>query len=331
MTPAATPTDALRGKRILVTGGAGFIGSHLVDQLTREPVREILVLDNFVRGSRENLRAAMTDKRVRVIEGSITDTKLLGTLMQGMDYVAHLAALWLYDCEKYPRTALEVNAVGTYNVVEAAQEARVAKLVYSSSASVYGEAVSVPMSEEHPFNNRTMYGATKIAGEQFLRAFSDRHGLRYIGLRYMNVYGPRLQYEGDYVSLVMNVLNRIGKGVPPTIFQDGSQVYDFTYVDDAARANILALTCEASDEFVNIGTGIGTTVKDLVHRLLEETGSDLAPEYCPKERVLVAHRVGSTQRAEAVLGFRAHTPLQDGLASTVRWWKEVALASTGTT
>jgi UDP-glucose 4-epimerase len=315
------PQEALRGKRILVTGGAGFIGSHLVDQLTQEPLREIVVLDDFVRGTHENLKTAMTDERVRVVEGSITDRVLLHDLMQGIDYVAHLAALWLYDCERYPRTALEVNVVGTYNVVEAAHEAGVAKLVYSSSASVYGEAVSIPMSEEHPFNSRTMYGATKIAGEQFLRAFYGKHRLDYVGLRYMNVYGPRLQYEGSYVSVVMNVLNRIRQGAPPIIFGDGSQVYDFTYVDDAARANILALASSASDEFINVGTGVGTTINDLVYRLLEATGSVLVPEYRPQEKSLVARRVGSTHRAEELLGFRARMPLRDGLASTVRWWK----------
>lgn len=321
-TQSASSQDPLRDARVLVTGGAGFIGSHVVDQLLLRPVREVVVLDDFSRGSRANLVAASADSRLQVVEGSVTDLDLVRSLMRGTDCVAHMAALWIYDCEKHPRTALEVNAVGTYNVVEAAQEAGVEKLVYSSSASVYGEAVSIPMSEQHPLNNRSMYGATKIAGEQFLRAFGAKHGLRYIGLRYMNVYGPRLQFQGEYVSVVMNVLNRIGRGERPVIYRDGTQVYDFTYVDDAARANLLALTTNRSDEFINVGTGIGTSVNDLVALLLDVAGSDLAPEYRPDGSVLVARRVGSTRRAYEVLGFQAGILLEDGVPPTVRWWAE---------
>ena len=178
--------------RAVVTGGAGFVGSHIVDQLTREPVREIVVLDNFVRGTRANLERAERDPRVRIVEGSITDLPLLSELMAGADYVFHLAALWLFECVHQPRSALEVNVGGTFNVIEAAQAAGVKKVVYSSSASVYGDALFTPMTEEHPFNNRTMYGATKIAGEQFFRAFYEQHPLDYVGLRYMNIYGPRM-------------------------------------------------------------------------------------------------------------------------------------------
>jgi nucleoside-diphosphate-sugar epimerase len=181
----------IEGSRILAIGGAGFVGSHLVDQLTNEAVREIVVLDNFVRGTRGNLHRAMQDDRVRLVEGSIADLELLRRLMQDTDYVFHLAALWLYECVYQPREALEVNVVGTYNVIETAQQAGVKKVVYSSSASVYGDALVTPMTEKHPFNNRTMYGATKIAGEQFCRAFYEQHGLNYVGLRYMNIYGPR--------------------------------------------------------------------------------------------------------------------------------------------
>ncbi|HEY6118854.1 MAG TPA: NAD-dependent epimerase/dehydratase family protein, partial [Pyrinomonadaceae bacterium] len=254
----------LKDARVLVIGGAGFVGSHLVDQLIKEPVREIIVLDNFVRGTRANLRNAVQDDRVTVVDGSITDLKLLGELMQGTDCVFHLAALWLFECVHQPRSALEVNVVGTFNVMEAAQQAGVKKVVYSSSASVYGDAVFTPMTEDHPFNNRTMYGATKIAGEQFFRAFYEQHKLDYVGLRYMNIYGPRMDYKGTYVSVIMKVLDRIDQGLSPVIFGDGSQAYDFVHVADVARANILAMKSDAKDEFFNVGMGVKTTIDELV-------------------------------------------------------------------
>lgn len=312
----------LKDSRVLVIGGAGFVGSHIVDQLTEEPVREIVVLDNFVRGTRTNLQHAVKDERVQVVEGSVTDLDLLGQLMEGTDYVFHLAALWLGECVEQPRSALEVNVIGTFNVMEAAQKAGVKKVVYSSSASVYGDALFTPMTEEHPFNNRTMYGATKIAGEQFFRAFYEQHKLDYAGLRYMNIYGPRMDYKGTYVSVIMKVLDRIDQGQPPLIFGDGSQAYDFIHVEDVARANILALKSDATDEFFNVGMGIKTSINELTQMLLEITGSDLRPEYRPQEQMFVTHRVGSTEKAEQLLGFRAGIPLAEGLRSVVEWRRQ---------
>ena len=309
----------LDGSRILVVGGAGFLGSHIVDQLTETGAREIIVLDDFVRGTRANLADAVRDPRVQVVEGSITDIALLRSLMAGTDYVFHLAALWLYECVHEPRSALEVNVVGTFNVIETAQEAGVKKVVYSSSASVYGDAAFTPMTEDHPFNNRTMYGATKIAGEQFFRAFYEQHRMDYVGLRYMNIYGPRMDYKGTYVSVIMKVLDRLDEGLPPLIFGDGSQAYDFVHVADVARANILAMQADATDEFFNIGIGVKTTIAELVDLLLAITGSDQTPEYRPQEQMFVTHRVGSTEKAEELLGFRATLPLDDGLRSVVEW------------
>ena len=309
----------LENSRILLIGGAGFVGSHIVDQLLDKPVREIVVLDNFVRGSQENLRTAAQDERVKIVDGSLLDTDLLDELMKGTDYVFHLAALWLYECVHEPRSAVEVNIVGTFNVIEAAQRAGVKKVVYSSSASVYGDALETPMTEEHPFNNRTTYGATKIAGEQLFRAFNEQHGLDYVGLRYMNVYGPRMDYKGTYVSVIMKVLDKIEAGEAPQIFGDGSQAYDFVHVSDVARANILALTSDATDVNLNVGTGIKTTIKELVDALLEITGSDVEPEYLPQEQMFVTHRVGSTELAEELTGFRAEIPYREGLRSVVAW------------
>ena len=315
----------LDGARILVIGGAGFLGSHIVDQLTETTAREIVVLDNFVRGTHSNLSKAVEDPRVSVVEGTVTDVALLRRLMDGTDYVFHLAALWLYECVHQPRSAIEVNVVGTYNVIETAADAGVKKVVYSSSASVYGDAAFTPMTEDHPFNNRTMYGATKIAGEQFFRAFNEQRGLNYAGLRYMNIYGPRMDYKGTYVSVIMKVLDRIDAGEPPVIFGDGSQAYDFVHVSDVARANILAMQADASDEFFNVGIGVKTTIRELVDRLLEITGSDLEPEYRPQEQMFVTHRVGSTEKAEELLGFRAAIPLDAGLRSVVAWRREDAV------
>jgi len=309
----------LEDSRVLVIGGAGFVGSHIVDKLASEPVAEIRVLDNFIRGTRRNLENALHDTRVSVIEGSITDRNLLRGVMVDIDYVFHLAALWLYECLHQPRSALEVNVDGTFNVVETAQQAGVKKVVFSSSASVYGDALAIPMTEDHPFNNRTMYGAAKIAGEQFFRANYEQNGMDYVGLRYMNIYGPRMDYKGAYVSVIMKVLDRIEQGLPPVVFGDGSQSYDFIHVDDAARANVLALKSDATDEFFNIGKGTRTTINELVRILLDITGSDLEPEYRPQEQMFVCHRVGSTDKAERMLGFRAEIPLREGLESLVSW------------
>jgi nucleoside-diphosphate-sugar epimerase len=309
----------LDDSRILVIGGAGFVGSHIVDQLLREPVREIVVLDNFVRGTQDNLSAAAHDERLTIVDGSLLDSDLLEHLMSGTDYVFHLAALWLYECVHEPRSAVEVNIVGTFNVIEAAQAAGVRKVVYSSSASVYGDAVETPMTEDHPLNNRTTYGATKIAGEQLFRAFNEQHGLDYVGMRYMNIYGPRMDYKGTYVSVIMKVLDKIEAGEAPQIFGDGSQAYDFVHVSDVARANILALTSDATDVNLNVGTGIKTTIRQLVDALLEVTGADVEPEYLPQEQMFVTHRVGSTELAEKLTGFRAEIPYREGLRSVVEW------------
>ena len=286
------------------------------------------MLDNFVRGTRENLERAVADPRVRVVDGSITELELVRSLMEPCDYVFHLAALWLHECVHEPRKALEVNVGGTYNVAEAARDSGVRKVVYSSSASVYGDAVAIPMTEEHPFNNRTMYGATKIAGEQFFRAFHAQDGLDWVGLRYMNVYGARMDYLGTYVSVIMKVLDRIDAGERPVIFGDGSQTYDFVHVADVARANVLALDSDATDALFNVGMGVKTTINELVSQLLEITGSNLEPEYRPEEQMFVTHRVGSTENAEGSLGFRAAIALEEGLRSVVEWRREHQRAST---
>ena len=309
----------LNGTRIVLIGGAGLVGSHIVDQLIDEPVAEIVVFDNFLRGTRANLARAAASPKLMIIEGSMTDRAAVADAVAGADGVFLLASLWLGECVSDPRLAWEVNTLGTWNVVEACREAGVKRIVYSSSASVYGNAVVTPMTEEHPFNNRTTYGATKIANEQMLRAIYEQHGLPYIGMRYMNIYGPRMDYHGTYVSVIMKVLDRIFAGERPVIFGDGSQVYDFIHVADVARANILGMRAECADEHFNIGMGEGTSINELVRLLLELTGSRLTPEYRPEAQSFVTHRIGSTEKAERLLGFRAAITLRDGLRSVLEW------------
>lgn len=303
----------------MVIGGAGFVGSHIVDQLLAEQPAEVIVYDNFVRGTRANVQQAASDPRVRIVNASITDIPTLRRELEGVDGIFHLAALWLGECVDTPRAAVDVNIVGTYNVIEAARDLGIKRVVYSSSASVYGDAITVPMTEEHPFNNRTMYGATKIAGEQMFRAIYEQTKLPYVGYRYMNIYGPRMDYKGTYVSVIMRVLDRIAEGKAPVIFGDGSQSYDFVYVTDIARANILGMKSDVADEFFNIGMGVRTTINEMVDMLLELTGSNLKPEYKPQEKMFVQHRIGSTEKAERLLGFKANVPLIDGLREVVQW------------
>ncbi len=305
--------------RIMLIGGAGLIGSHIVDQLVDEPVQEIVVFDNFLRGRRANLERASRSPKVRIVDASMTDREALTRELAGIDGVFLLASLWLGECVNDPRQAWEVNTIGTWNVVEACRAAGVKRIVYSSSASVYGNALFTPMTEDHPFNNRTTYGATKIANEQMFRAIYEQHGLPYIGMRYMNIYGPRMDYQGTYVSVIMKVLDRIFAGQPPVIFGDGSQVYDFIHVADAARANVLGMKAECADENFNVGMGVGTSIKELVEILLELTDSTLRPEFKPEAQSFVTHRIGSTEKAERLLGFRATTSLRDGLRSVVEW------------
>lgn len=309
----------LEGRRVLLIGGAGLIGSHIVDKLIDTPVAEIVVFDNLVRGTRANLEPALKSPKVKLVEGSMTDRAALDVVMAGVDGVFLLASLWLGECVNEPRSAWEVNTLGTWNVIEAARAHGVKRIVYSSSASVYGNAVVTPMTEGHPFNNRTTYGATKIANEQMFRAIYEQHRLPYVGMRYMNIYGVRMDYEGTYVSVIMKVLDKIFAGERPVIFGDGSQVYDFIYVEDAAAANVLAMQAECADEFFNVGMGLGTSINELVTELIALTGSTLTPEYRAEAQSFVTHRIGSTEKAERLLGFRATTPLREGLKKVVEW------------
>jgi UDP-glucose 4-epimerase len=311
----------IRGKSVLVIGGAGFIGSHVVDELLREDVRQVIVYDNFARGSLSNLEEALRDPRVRIFEagGDILQSDVLNAAAAESDQVVHLAALWLLQCYDYPRAAFDVNIRGTFNVLEACRDHGIERLVYSSSASVYGDAVEIPMTEDHPFNNRTFYGATKIAGEAMCRAFADRYGLSYAGLRYMNVYGARQDYKGTYIAVIMKILDRLDQGLPPVLYGDGEQAYDFIYVSDCARANVCALRSDATDRFYNVGSGTRTSLRELCTLILEMTGSTLPIQYEPGGKTFVTNRIGSTERAERDLGFRTSVELRAGLQRLIEW------------
>ncbi len=314
----------LKGKNILVIGGAGFIGSHIVDQLLKEDINKVIIYDNFVRGTRDNIEQALRDPRCKVFEigGDITQNDILNSAMKDIDAVIHLAALWLLQCYDYPRAAFETNIRGTFNVLEACRDNKIKRLIYSSSASVYGDAIEIPMTEDHPFNNRTFYGATKIAGEAMTRAFNERYGLNYIGLRYMNVYGSRQDYKGTYVAVIMKILDRIDEGLPPVVYGDGSQSYDFIYVEDVAKANILGLKAEVTDQFYNIGMGTKTSIKEICEMILKLKNSNLQIEYHPQGKTFVTNRIGSTEKAEKDLGFKASIQLEEGLKKLIDWREE---------
>ncbi len=313
----------LRGRRVLVIGGGGFIGSHVVEELLVEDVEEVIVYDNFCRGVRENLEIALSDSRCRIFEtgGDILQTEILNTAMKGADGVVHLAALWLLQCYEYPQAAFEVNVRGTFNVLQACVDNNVKRLVYSSSASVYGDAIEEPMTEEHPYNNWTFYGATKIAGEQMMKAFHSRFGLSGVGLRYMNVYGARQDYRGAYIAVMMRILDNLDRGEAPVVFGDGSQSYDFIYVTDTARANVCALKCEVPIGFFNVGRGIKTSIKSLTELILRIVGSDKAMRFEPSGQTFVSNRVGDPRAAERDLGFVWRVDLEEGMKLLIDWRK----------
>jgi UDP-glucose 4-epimerase len=314
----------IRGKKLVVIGGAGLIGSHTVDLLTSEDVGEIVIYDNFVRGTAENLAAVLSDPRVKIYQagGDICQTDILKAALKGADGVFHFAALWLLQCHDFPRAAFDVNIGGTFNVLEACLEQRVKRLVYSSSASVYGDAVEEPMTEDHPFNNKNFYGATKICGEAMARAYHYRYGLNIVGLRYMNVYGPRQDYRGAYIAVIMKMLDAIDRGEGPTILGDGSEAFDFVAVEDCGRANLCAMRADKVDRFYNVGTGTRTSLKELAEMLLDLTGSNQPIKFAPRSQAtLVRNRIGSAKRATEEIGFTAQIKLDEGLIRLIDWRK----------
>lgn len=311
----------LQGARVLVTGGAGLVGSHIVDQLVDEDVAEVVVLDNLTRGRHENLEAARTRGRVTLREDDIRDVAAVRQAMVGIDAVFHQAAIRITQCAEQPRTAIEVLVDGSYNVLEAAAAAKVSRVVAASSASVYGEPRYIPIDEDHPFENRTLYGAAKVANEQMLRAFHEMYGLPYVALRYFNVYGPRMDAYGVYTEVMIRWLDRIKAGEPPLIFGDGAQSMDFVYVTDVAAANIAAMKSDVMEDVFNVATGIETSLAELAALMLEAMGRpDLRPEHREARKVNgVRRRLGDTTRARERLGYTARVGLAEGLQGLSAW------------
>ena len=315
----------IKDSKILVIGGAGFIGSFVVTELLKHPVKEVVIYDNFARGNKQHLQEQLKDERCSIFPfgGDIREIDILDTAVQGKDYVISLAAMWLLHCKDYPRTAFDVNIAGTFNVFEACVKHKVKKLIWSSSASVYGDALELPMTEEHPFNNKNFYGASKIAGEAMATAFNDRYGLKIIGLRYMNVYGPHQDQTAAYTGVVPIMLNKIEANEAPSINGDGSQAYDFVYVEDVSRANVQALLSDQDFGMYNVGTEVQTTINELCEMILKLKESDLKVQYNPYSeddaRSMVKNRIGSRVKAEQELGFKYKYELKEGLQKLIEW------------
>lgn len=322
--PAAMLPDPLAGTRCLVTGGAGFVGSHIVDLLVAQGCREVVVIDDMVRGRPANLAAALRSGRVRLVQGDIRDAALMRDLIAGTDTVFHQAALRITHCAQEPRAAFEVMVAATYDLVEECVRARVRKVVMASSASVYGMADAFPTTErQHPYDNRTLYGAAKAFAEGLLRSFNDMHGLPYVCLRYFNVYGPRMDIHGRYTEVLVRWMERLARGQPPIVFGDGLQTMDMIHVEDVARANILAAQSSASDVALNVGSGTETSLLDLAHLLARIMGQPrLQPEFQPARAVNpVPRRLADTRAAQQSIGFVARIPLEEGMAGLVEWWR----------
>lgn len=311
-------------RRYLITGGAGLIGSYITEQLVRNGAEEVIVLDNFSRGKMENLEFAATNSTVKIIKGDIRNKELVFSALNGVDVIFHQAAIRITQCAEDPRLALEVLVDGTFNVLEAAVKAGVKKIVSASSASVYGLAEEFPTKERHhTYNNRTIYGAAKSFNEALLRSYHEMYGIDYVALRYFNVYGPRMDIYGAYTEVLVRWMERIEAGKPPLILGDGLQTMDFVYVEDVARANILAAHADVTDDVFNIASGVETSLNDLAYALLEIMGSDQIPENGRQRKVNpVPRRLADVSKSQRLLGFKAEVFLEEGLSRLVKWWRK---------
>jgi UDP-glucose 4-epimerase len=310
--------------RALITGGAGLIGSHITDQLIAEGVEEIVILDNLTRGRMKNIESAMASGRVQLMEGDIRDMNLVRKAMDGTEIVFHEAAIRITHCAEDPRLAHDVLATGTFNLIEAANAAKVKRFVSASSASIYGQAEEFPTNEKHHgYGNRTIYGATKMYSEGLLRSFNEMYGLNYVALRYFNVYGPRMDAYGVYTEVMIRWMEKLSKGEPCVIHGDGSQTMDFVYVEDIARANLMAANSSVTDDVINIASGTETSLTELAQTLGSVMGVDMEPEYGPARKATpVWRRLADVRKAEQMIGFKAKFSMEEGLRCLVKWWSQ---------
>ncbi len=313
----------VEGAKILVTGGCGLIGSTTIDQLLREDVQKIVIFDNLVRGSMHNVAEILKDRRVELIKGDIRDVEHTRRVTEGMDAVIHMAAIRITACAENPREAMEVMCNGSFNVVEAAHLAGVKRIVCASTASIYGLADNFPTTEkDHPYNNRTWYGASKIMLEGLLRSFNDMYGTEYCAFRYFNVYGPRMDIHGKYTEVLIRWMERIEAGQPPLILGDGKTSMDFIYIDDIAAANVAGLKSDVSDEVFNVASGVETNLNELAEALMNVMGKKLQPEYGPERKVnAVPRRLASIEKTKRMLGWEPKVDLEEGLERLVAWWR----------
>jgi UDP-glucose 4-epimerase len=317
----------LSESKVLVTGGAGLVGSHIVDELVKEGA-VVTVYDSLVRGKPEHLAWAQAHGNVKIIEADLRDRERLRAAVTGADYVFHQAAAWLRLCQETPRTSLDVNITGTFNLLEACVEAGVKKVIAASSSSVYGEGLYLPTDEDHPLNNDLFYGASKVATEQYYRAFHKKYGLDFVAFRYLNVYGPRQPFEAAYMDVIMHFLNRIDVDQPPIVRGDGSATVDLVYVEDVARANLMALKSEVTNDFFNVASGTETTLKELALLLIRLSGKEdrLEPEFQPMDSGLVTRRWGDPTRARETLGFVCTTSVEEGMRRVIAWREQTKTA-----
>jgi UDP-glucose 4-epimerase len=320
----------MKHKRALITGGAGLIGSHIADQLVAAGIQQIVVLDNLTRGRRQNLERAMASGKVAIVEGDIRDAALVREVMQGIDIVFHEAAIRITHCAEDPRLAHDVLATGTFNVLEAAVSAKVNRVVSASSASIYGQAVAFPTKEDHHgYGNRTIYGATKLYGEGLLRSFHEMYGLNYVALRYFNVYGPRMDAFGVYTEVMIRWMERLANKQACLILGDGKQTMDFVFVEDIARANLMAAFSSITDDVINIASGTETSLIELAETLGRVMGVSRTPEYGPARKATpVFRRLADVSKAERLLGFHTQVSLEEGLRRLVEWWSKERAAQT---
>jgi UDP-glucose 4-epimerase len=302
-------------KKAFVVGGAGFIGLHVVDRLLSDGWK-VRIFDNMVRGDRDRANALVATGDVDVVDQDIRSGAAVQAAMKGHDYVIHLAADSINKSVADPFSSFDINVVGTHNVVASAAELGVKRLVYASSASVYGDPEKLPMHEDDKLNPLTPYCIGKRTGEDILAYYQRRSNLSWIALRFFNVYGEGQKTTAYYTSVINHFVNRLKNGEPPVIDGEGKQSMDFIHVTDIARAVVLALTAENGNVPINVGTGIDTTVEQLARILIAATGSDVEPQFNPRD-VLVSRRAADITRAREILGFEALVDVNDGMTRLV--------------